>query len=252
MEDSGDLHSLAKSNSKEERLFVSVDLSVFLLPASCFVAALMTLNLVIGCISSFSCNQRLPSLLYLGCFRGHDRILTIALVLLAFIILLVVIGAEKQLRSSSTALIMSCMRYCGFVSAGCLPLIALTDDVNSRHFIPLEAFNSTFSICFILASSAWVLMFVLKFKGSVLLGNAMAHTALKKWLVLICVCAGMTYFEAHFGDRFKLHNYIYRGLFSWVLLVLLVVLPGMIGRSLTQLHLNVSNSTENKRKVSLQ
>jgi hypothetical protein len=69
----------------------------------------------------------------------------------------------------------------------------------------------------------------------------------------VSLLGAVAYFELHFGERFhgkKFPLAVTRGVSSWSFMVSLVLLPGIIGRSMSQLHLNVSVLTRSRVTVS--
>ena len=125
-----------------------------------FLTSLMLIavfsNIILACATNFTCSVFLPTLTYLGCFRGHDRLFIAAATYYGTVLPLVFIGGYSNFKPVMSETQRNVMLKLGLVLSAVLPLIAITDEVNGVHIIPLEPVNNALSIFFIMGSFTWV------------------------------------------------------------------------------------------------
>jgi hypothetical protein len=160
------------SNEKEHRHSLGTPLlsyslkggrSIYALniPKLMFILAFLELcmvlgNLALACSTNFTCTQFLPTLAYLGCFRGHDRLFIVSCTYYGLVLPLLFLGAHCHFRSVDSDARRLAMLVMGLSICALLPLIALTDEVNGVHILPLESLNSFFCVSFVLLCIIWL------------------------------------------------------------------------------------------------
>ncbi|CAG9324596.1 unnamed protein product [Blepharisma stoltei] len=140
---------------KEGRSIYSMNIPKIMFWFSGLMTILVYANLLLACLTNFSCSTFLPTLTYIGCFRGHDRIFIVSCTFFALVLVLMYTGAYYHFGSSLPDWKRLALLYLGVISCITLPFISLTDEVNSVHIIPFEPVYSFLSVCFVLVNLAW-------------------------------------------------------------------------------------------------
>lgn len=125
----------------------------------CILMLIGTLtNITLACATNFSCGQFLPTLNYLGCFRGHDRVYIVTCTYFACVLAIFFVGAYlrfKTLASKEMNIIISGL---SFLITVILPLVAVTDEVNGVHYLPLETIQVFLANLFTILSIIWAIL----------------------------------------------------------------------------------------------
>jgi hypothetical protein len=122
------------------------------------IYALHLANLAGACGTMFTCAKFTPSPDYLGCFRGHDRIYTLAMMYSSFVMGILFIGAFSRFKNvygESNRLIVTILNISICVL---LPLIAITNELNAVHWLPYEMLHNIFAKLFILLCGVWTMI----------------------------------------------------------------------------------------------
>ena len=116
------------------------------------------LNLAAACGTAFTCSRFTPSLDYLGCFRGHDRIYMVACVYTAIILGFLFFGTYNRFRNLYGNEIQTAMIGTKLAIIILLPFIGYTNEVNAEHFISFEMAHNLLLKLFMLLCAFWVIM----------------------------------------------------------------------------------------------
>ena len=116
------------------------------------------LNLAAACGTAFTCFRFTPSLDYLGCFRGHDRIYMVACVYTAIILGLLFFGAYNRFRNLYGPEMQTVMIGVKLSIIILLPFIGYTNEVNAEHFMSFEIAHNLLLKLFMILCAVWVLM----------------------------------------------------------------------------------------------
>lgn len=195
---------------------------------------LLYANLVVACMTNFTCERFLPTPDYLGCFRGFDRLHIVTATYAAVVFGVVLVGVMSRVRAvvgGTRRAIMLVTGVCVFLS---LPLSSLTDEVNAVHSFPMEKTHSLMNRSLLVAGPIWVLAAY----SSISLLHSMLNSVEKRWfLVLRILVVGMgamgiaAILEAQFAYSAYTSKYVNENVesglewalagLSWVLLAVL-------------------------------
>lgn len=140
---------------KEGKSILSVNIPKIMFIFSILMLLMVYANLFLACSTNFTCSVFLPTLTYIGCFRGHDRIFIVSCTFYSLILTFLYSGAYYHFASSLSDIQKMFLRYSGLISCVILPFIGLTDEVNGVHMIPLEPIYSFLSASFLILNVLW-------------------------------------------------------------------------------------------------
>jgi hypothetical protein len=141
--------------SKRGRATYTLNIPKLMFVLCLLMLVLVYLNITLACLTNFNCATFLPTLAYLGCFRGHDRLFIVSCTYFALVLSLLYLGAYCHFRHIASDTQRYAMLILGLSSCAILPIMALVDEVNSAHVIPLEPIFSFLSVTFVLVNIAW-------------------------------------------------------------------------------------------------
>jgi hypothetical protein len=261
------------SNEKEHRHSLSVPLFSYSLkggrasysvniPKLMFLLALLELvmvlgNLILACSTNFSCQHFLPTLPYLGCFRGHDRLFIVSCTYYGLVLPLLFIGAFCHFRVVDSSSRRTAMLMIGLTICGLLPLVALTDEVNGVHFLPLEPLNSLFSALFVILSVIWTVLgygSVVKLMPSL---NIHEHAWLFRLKVMLVSVLGLTVLavvEWQYAYTVYSNSYLNENIEAvceWVVVCISIFLPAVFAQFFRNYSLNFSVRVQEKVQFEL-
>lgn len=109
-------------------------------------------NLIIGCLTNFSCTKFLPSPGYLGCFRGHDRLFIVGCTLYGFILPLFYSSAYTNFRQRLSEFKKKVFIFLSICSSISLPVLSLSDEVIDVHVLPVSFIYNFSSSTFVVSN----------------------------------------------------------------------------------------------------
>jgi hypothetical protein len=115
-------------------------------------------NIILACSTNFHCKIFIPTLDYLGCFRGHDRIFIVTCTFYALVLPIMYFGWNINFKNTLKTYQKILMVLSGLVSCLSLVLLALVDEVNGVYFISYELLFKIFSKLFMLSNVIWVVI----------------------------------------------------------------------------------------------
>lgn len=77
-------------------------------------------NIILACATNFYCTIFIPTLPYLGCFRGHDRIFIVTCTFYSLVLPILYFGGYLHFRAIVNGIEKNAMLVCGIAS--CLSL----------------------------------------------------------------------------------------------------------------------------------
>ncbi|OMJ69136.1 hypothetical protein SteCoe_33233 [Stentor coeruleus] len=131
---------------------VSISTFIVLLFFSILTWILIIGNLLIGCLTNFSCFKFLPSPGYLGCFRGHDRLFIVGCTLYGFILPLFYSSAYTNFRPRLSELKKKMFIFLSICSSISLPILSLSDEVIDVHVLPVSFIYNFSSSTFVVSN----------------------------------------------------------------------------------------------------
>ncbi|CAG9327957.1 unnamed protein product [Blepharisma stoltei] len=175
---------------KEGRSIYSINVPKLMFWFSGLMIGMVYGNLILACATNFSCFTFLPTLGYLGCFRGHDRVFIVSCTYFALVLILMYTGAYYHFGSSLPRWKRHLLLYLGVISCSILPIISLVDEVNSVHILPLEFIYVFLSTCFIISNLAWSSLVY----SLLLLSKSTFNAQERHWFFILSVFLGVFVF----------------------------------------------------------
>lgn len=261
------------SNEKEHRHSLGVPLFSYSLkggratytlniPKLMFILAFLELvmvlgNLTLACSTNFSCKQFLPTLGYLGCFRGHDRLFIVSCTYYGLVLPLLFVGAYCHFRVVDSDSRRFAMLVIGLTISGLLPLIALTDEVNGVHILPLEPLNSFFSAVFAILCVIWIFLGYGSVKKLLPSLNIHEHAWLFRLKVMLFMVLGLTVLAAvewHYAYTVysnDLLNENIEAVCEWLIVCIVIFIPAVFSQFFRNYSLNFSVKVQEKSEIEL-
>lgn len=223
--------SLFSSQTKDGKVSFSVNIPKLMFFLSGMMLILVYTNITLACLTNFNCRIFIPSFIYLGCFRGHDRLFIVACTYYALVLPLLYVGAYFHFRSVATETFKLGFKAFGFISAVSLPVIGLTDEVNAVHSIPWEPINKFFCMIFLISNVAWSLLAYLSLRKM----SPTLNSSEKKWYYALNAMMGLLAFlgvfyllqwkYAYSVSAGLLFNENIQALCEWAILTLGILAP---------------------------
>ena len=141
---SAETNTAVFSMSKLIRLFVILTILSFYL------------NLFLGCTYVFNCSNFTPSPHYLGSFLGYNRFYVMSFTLLTITVGLMYIGISLEFSSQSNRIENIIIKGVGYFTCISLPIIALTNEVNSTHFVNFSQVYLILSYSILIFNLIWL------------------------------------------------------------------------------------------------
>jgi hypothetical protein len=159
-------------NASSQLLEVNSTHAVFSMPKIIQFFAILTitsfyLTLILGCGYLFICKDFLPSPHYLGSFLGFNRFNAMSFVLLSVTMGCLYVGIYFELYEKSGLVERSVFKYVGIANCAILPVIALTNDVNTSHIISFPITNAVLSYCCLVLNAGWVVLVFWKIRSRI-------------------------------------------------------------------------------------
>ncbi|CAG9322240.1 unnamed protein product [Blepharisma stoltei] len=219
---------------KEKATIFSLNLSkiswFIIFPMFGFIYA----NIAFACLTNFSCLQFLPTPLYLGCFRGHDRLFIVACTYFAAILVLLNLSTYSYFKAKVSPVTRKGLFILGFSLSVVLALIGLTDEATGAHTIPLEEINYYLVLYFKIGSLIWIGQVYYSFRKNQDLLNPNSKSWLRKFetfLAIFGILALSIIFEQSylsFDSELSLVSENIEALLEWVFLGLITLMPAVI------------------------
>ena len=114
------------------------------------------LNLILGCAYVFTCQRFTPSPHYLGSFLGYNRFYVMSFVLLTITSAFMYLGIYLELHLKSNNYERFVLKGVGVVTCIALPVVSLTNEMNSTHFLPFPLINSLLSYFALGFNGVWL------------------------------------------------------------------------------------------------
>ena len=139
------------------------------------------LILVLGCAYTFTCSSFTPSPHYLGSFLGFNRFYVMSFVLLTITTGLLYIGLYLEIKNQCNPYEDLAIKIASISTLIFLPLISITNEVNSSHFISFTFTYSALTYLTLGLNLIWLALTWLKLKNK---ANMKSHfTFCSIWLV---------------------------------------------------------------------
>lgn len=198
--------------------------------------AMLASNIVWSCYSTFDCRTFWPTISYISCYRGHDRLYSVALTYFALVVLLsfpIVLARVHSFISLSHKVMLW---LGGLLIVLAVPWLALLDEANSSHVLPIEKVHYAIIVGVQTIGLLWIYLADSAFKKAKL-----QATFLKKYL-----CAGLFtlvcciyHWKYAYAPETNLASENLEALAEWIVVTMCVFLPYVYSKSLGDCWLEI-------------
>ena len=205
------------------------------------------LNLVLGCSYVFSCKNFTPSPNYLGCFLGYNRFYVLSLTLLSITMAITYLGIYLEFASKCNILEKIVLKGVGIFTCISLPIIALTNEVNSTHVVD---FRLTFYILSYLVMSfniIWLIVMYLKAGKGIYCRAATKICFNFSVALMICYIFVEIQRYANYTTNNWLINTTVWSISEWVLVTLGIIFVALIGDVNKSFKITFGSAIEGKK-----
>ena len=182
---------------------------------------LLAANLTWSCVSTFDCSKFLPTVSYLACYRGHDRLFNFTMVYWGMVLMLFNCAAYLNFRTD----IKKYNSFLFLLGAGiCIaqPCIAVFDEANTSFYVKTEFIHGGMMIGLILSSLFWIYLTYNTGKIKSLLNRYIAVSlSFLLWSIS----------EWFYADKDGVFfSYFFEALSEWIAITFAIFLPFMYSR----------------------
>ena len=144
---------MSKVTDRKYRL--SVKGSDLFLASGCMIAGLICANLFWVCNGVFDCKSFWPTISYMACFRGNDRLFSFTMTLQGTFLLVFFITAYANYSQFMNVFEKVMFGVLGVLISLAMPFIAMIDEANDSHILPLKEIHLGIMIGVISCSLTW-------------------------------------------------------------------------------------------------
>jgi len=221
---------LFSSETRRGKLILKVNFQRLIPWLSLVMLALVYANIGLACSTNFMCSNYLPSLLYLGNFRGHDRLFIVACTYYSLVLALLYLGTHLSFSGVLPRFVRLFSGALGGISCISLPLLALADEVNGVYPFPIVSVRDFLCLVFLWANFLWLLIayFSLYKMAEAYNSQEAKWFGFFKVLFTLCVCFGIfLYSQGSLDESLDTNS---RSFVEWGLLTAGVAFPAVIAQ----------------------
>ena len=135
---------------------IKINARPFFFYSAIVMELLLVANIIWSCSSTFDCRSFWPTISYIACFRGHDRLFNFSTGYFMVILLLFFCLASVQFSDSCSVWKNRLMLLLGIGISFLLPSASILDEANSSHIVPLEKVHLILMVIMISAGILWI------------------------------------------------------------------------------------------------
>ena len=187
---------------------------------------LLALNILWSCTSTFNCRQFIPTISYLACYKGHDRLFNVTMMYWFFYLLIFTLISFLHFRSSSKVYntLFLLVSICISVLQPC---IAIIDEASTSHVLPIDKIHRFMISLVIIFLLLWI--YLTSFETKIQL-------YLKKYIGIGIICLFWSIAQWFYAERDGcIFNYIFEAISEWITISIGIFLPYMYSRFYTEI-----------------
>lgn len=200
------------------------------------------LTLILGCAYTFTCSSYIPSPHYLGSFLGFNRFYMMSFVLLTISLSLLYICIYIELSRKCSLIERLALKYIPIITCILMPLIALTNEVNSSHFISFPTFYTGASYTVFIINLIWIFFVEAKMRSSIKhRGTFLISLGTFSFLILLWI---IVIFQRNLNYKTEswFINTTMWAIFEWGFLTLSLIFISIIGNFANGLKVTISSA----------
>jgi hypothetical protein len=228
--------STQKNDNESEQNKLKINISLVLFILTVLATLILFGNLTVACFTNFTCSKFIPSPGYLGCFRGHDRVFIAGCTLSSFTLPIFYLSTFINFSNRFSEVKKKSFVILACLSSFSLPVLSLSDEVISFHYLPIEFIYRFFSSTFVVAS----FMILMLIMNEMQILQVSLTESEKKWylflkgvvvFLVVLICFDFMQWKYATSD-FKgfLLNEKMQSQVEWLILFLSLFLPSFISR----------------------
>jgi hypothetical protein len=113
-------------------------------------------NVLLSCLFSIPCSQLLPTISYLGCFPGHERMHVFSCVFFSLSLFVLYLGPFVRLSNLIPPLPLYTSLVLGLGITGLLNAITIVDEVNGLYFSPIDWMHDYMVVFLLLVCGSYI------------------------------------------------------------------------------------------------
>ncbi len=113
-------------------------------------------NILLGCFFSVHCSQILPTVSYLACYKGHERLTVLSFVLYGLCLAVLFLGMHVRLYEKATRFERYLLLFLGLCIVGTVPTVGIIDELNGLYFAPIDFVHGYALYTLIVCSACWL------------------------------------------------------------------------------------------------
>ena len=139
---------------------LTLNSSIFFLLSATLMFAFIAATIIWSCGDTFDCTSFWPTVSYLACFRGHDRLVNFTVTPWAVVLALFFLGAATAYKDAMERMTHVIFLFLSFLLVCATPFLVIIDEANSSHAIPLSVIHAYITMIYIAVSLVWIAMSV--------------------------------------------------------------------------------------------
>jgi hypothetical protein len=210
---------------------VTITASGLLLFAGLKMMTLIILNILWSCTETFDCTTFWPTVSYLSCFRGHDRLSNYTMTFWSVVLFFFFGGTWTAYKEVMGTWSHRLMMLISVVLTLGLPFLVIIDEANSSHIAPLEKIHYILTVGYMTLAMLWIfisLEAIWKLEGKMNRAQKEWTSFLKKYILFGLIMLGFNVFEWLYAYTESANWWInenVEGLCEWTVICLAVFLP---------------------------
>lgn len=135
---------------------IKINAKGFFFTAAVLMEIILAIDIIWSCSSTFDCRSFWPTISYIACFRGHDRLFNLSAAYYMVILILFFVSASLNYREYCSRWMHRIMLFLAMTICLLLPCVSIIDEANSSHILPLEKIHFILMVVLISAAVLWV------------------------------------------------------------------------------------------------
>lgn len=157
---------------------------------------LVFINLIWSCKSTFDCRTFWPTLSYMGCYKGHDRVYNMSAGFFSIVLMTFFISASLNYAPYISKITNQIMVFLGLGISMLFPAVTIIDEANSSYYVQTELVHYILMCILVSLSFAWVYFSVIAMRRVQLDAEEDDwNSFLKKYILLGACMAGFSIYQ---------------------------------------------------------
>lgn len=228
---------------------ITISGRAYFLVAGVVMELLIFLNLLWSCSRTFDCRSFWPTISYLGCYKGHDRVYNLSAGLYSFVLMSFFLSASLNYRPYLNQALNRFMLLLGVGISMLFPAVTIIDEANSSYYVQTELVHYILMKILLTLGFSWVFFSVMVI-GRIKLEPAEEewNSFLKKYILLGVAMACLSIYEwnnANLDPKTWWMNENVEALTEWFAVTLCIFAPFFYSMTFPSCSLSLSSHHSN-------